>query len=369
MSRMAKILLIGAGCSRNYSESTSGINGLSSPLDGNFFQMAKKVILQEGIEPNFRIMIEGIIHDLQRLYGYDPFDVKDWIGTPEADRFLEILDDERLSLEKVMTQLSLEREIFFQTPPFYGYRRGNNAVGLDDSLAALIELIAITISKALEGPRCSKHMKLASSLRSGDVVISFNYDILMDNALRDSGKLTDRGYLVPFQMAFNDQQWIAPEDSPSEVVLLKLHGSMNWLHCSYCGSYFLTRFEKTGAWYVSLHKNCPKCGRPRDYLERVIIPPLPTKDYTTQPMNYLWNEAERHLMSRRREIVIIGYSFPPTDFATEALLRIALPWESQKQTHFIIVNPNKDVHERFRKAFHTSEVEWVESLDDYLTAL
>jgi hypothetical protein len=321
--------------------------------------MAKRVILQGQVNSDLLFMIDGIIHDLHRLYGYEPDGSYSEINAPKTENFYEVLDDKRLSLEKVMTEISLENEIFLRMPPFYGYRQTSKTFDGADRLAPLIELVAITISKALEGPPCSKHMKLSDSLKTGDVVISFNYDILMDNALRNSRKLTDYGYLVPFQKA---------EDAPSEVTLLKLHGSMNWLHCSYCGSYFLTRSKKMCEWYVSLPRTCPKCNQSNVYLERVIIPPLLTKDYSTQPMEYLWSEAERQL-HRAREIVVIGYSFPHTDFATEALFRIGLPWTAQRQTRFTVVNPDKNVFERFSRAFNTPKVEWVNSLDEYLDTL
>jgi hypothetical protein len=104
---------------------------------------------------------------------------------------------------------------------------------------------------------------------------------------------------------------------------------------------------------------------PGNFLERVIIPPILTKDYTTQPMNFLWSEGSRRL-HQMREIVVIGYSFPPTDFATEALLRTGLPWTVQKEVQFKIVNPCKQVFERFSKAFGPSNVKWNSSLDEFL---
>lgn len=282
---------------------------------------------------------------------------------------MRVLDDERLSLEKVMTQLSLEWEIFVKIPPFFGYQQSGNAVGFaGSSLAPLIELVAVTMSKALEGPPCSRHQRLAGSLKKGDIVISFNYDILMDNALRHSGMLTDSGYMVPFQQINDGQQWIRSDNAPSSVLLFKLHGSMNWLHCSYCGSHFLMRSEKIGPWYVSIPDQCPNCKMPGSYLERVIIPPLLTKDYSAPPIHYLWEEASRRL-SEVREIVVIGYSFPHTDFATETLFRIGLPWTRQKKTRFTVVNPDEEVFERFSKAFSDSEVKWVTSLEDYLDTL
>jgi hypothetical protein len=371
---MSKLLIIGAGCSRNYSQSISTMTGLESPLDSDFFRMAKKVILHGLIDPNLMQMIDLLIDDLRRLYGYEPPDLntvsllgnEQRIGQPAYERFIEVLDDKRLSLEKVMTQLSLEKEIFQHLPPFLGFG-GNEKDKNSDLLAPLIELIAITISKALEGPPCLKHSRLANSMERGDAVISFNYDILMDNALRNSNKITDSGYLLPLQRVSDNGYWRRPEETTSDVTLLKLHGSMNWLHCINCNSYLLMRSEKVGSWDASHPKFCPNCQEPAS-LNRVIVPPMLTKDYSSQPIDYLWRQAGK-CVSRVRDIVILGYSLPPTDFAAEALLRIALLYSLQKEIHFTIVNPDETVFERFSKTFNSSKIEWKSSLEAYLDTL
>lgn len=369
MFKRQKLLIIGAGCSRNYSKGTSNIQGLESPLDSNFFKMAKKVILNSRLESNLAMLIEGLVHNLHRLYGYEALEVKNWINTADASEFLAVFDDDRLGLEKVMTQLIFENEIFQRMPPLDGYYQAENrTVSVDDSPKALIELVALTISKALEGPVCSEHTKLANSMSQGDAVISFNYDILMDNALRETERLTDCGYLVPFHGVLDGREQRKTDDSPSDVAMLKLHGSLNWLHCSFCDSNFLNRSEKISSEYATLPNSCPYCGESNVYFQRVIVPPLLTKDYSLQPLKYLWSRANRYV-ARAREIVIIGYSFPATDFATEALLRDSLPWDIQKDTHFVIVNTNDEVFDRFKKTFSSSEVEWKGSLKEYLDAI
>jgi NAD-dependent SIR2 family protein deacetylase len=247
----------------------------------------------------------------------------------------------------------------------YGYPRKENSEYFDDSLPALFELVAITIEEALRGPVCDEHLKLANTLGQGDAVISFNYDLLMDNALRQSGKLTDSGYFLPFHKVLSDQGWESPQNKPSPVSMLKLHGSLNWMHCSYCNSYVSTRSEKMASWYTLKPQTCPICGQPSLYLERVIVPPLLAKDYSMHPLKYLWNQAIRHVI-RSREIAIIGYSFPPTDFGTEALLRVGLQGDLQKRVRFTIVNPDKTVYDRFKDIFNASTVEWKESLAEYL---
>ncbi len=48
-------------------------------------------------------------------------------------------------------------------------------------------------------------MKLAGRLNKGDIVWSFNYDVLMDNALRNTGKVTDSGYVFRFDSCYTQQ--------------------------------------------------------------------------------------------------------------------------------------------------------------------
>jgi hypothetical protein len=242
------------------------------------------------------------------------------------------------------------------------------AINVDVSPKALIELVALTISKALEGPVCSEHMRLANSLSQGDIVVSFNYDLLMDNALRETKKLTDCGYLVPFQRVLDGQEQVRTEDAPSDITMVKLHGSLNWLHCSFCDSNFLNRSEKISPEYATLPNNCPYCSESNVYFQRVIVPPLLAKNYSLPPLKYLWSRANRYV-ARAREIVIIGYSFPPTDFATEALLRDSFPWDIQRHTRFIIVNTDEEVFNRFKKTFSSSIVEWKSSLKEYLDSI
>lgn len=239
---MSKLYLIGAGCSRNYAEGTMRIPELVSPLDKDFFVMAKKVILHREMDPTLTMILDSLIFELSRLYGYLPRETNVNYPTPLNEKDLGVLDDPRLGLESVMTAISLETELFMKPPCFFGHREPN--VFPSTQLAPLIELIAVTISEALSGPPCSKHRKLAESLVAGDVVISYNYDMLMDNALRICGKLSDSGYLLPFQKVSSGRIWERPDEKASEITLLKLHGSLNWMRCTSCDSNLMMRYEK-----------------------------------------------------------------------------------------------------------------------------
>jgi len=367
---MSKLYLIGAGCSKNYAQGTTDIPGLTSPVDKDFFEMAKKVIIRrKQIDQTWDLMLDGFISDLSRLYGYLPRErsLDDLSILNEED--LKVLDDPRLSLESVMTTISLESELFMKQPCILGYEEPNMNISI--RLAPLIQLVTVTISEALQGPPCSKHRKLAESLEQRDIVISYNYDMLMDNALRNCRKLSDSGYLLPFQKVSNGVTWEGPDQAASEITLLKLHGSLNWIHCTYCDSNLMMRYEKAANWETSIPRQCPKCGELGSYLRRLIVPPLLTKDYSDHAINYLWGAASHLLQSYVNEIVAIGYSLPATDFASETLLRTGFEFNRQKNIHVTLVNPDPDgrVFERFSRIFDPDKITRQKSLDEYLDTL
>lgn len=358
--------IIGAGCSRNYTEGTARVPGLMSPLDKDFFAMAKKVILQRKVDPTLSMTLDSVIFYMSRLYGRVPPEISIDRPTRLDEEGLRILDDPNLSLENVMTAFSLEKELFIKPPCFLGHKEPSPFF---DELAPLIELVAVTISEALLGPPCSKHRKLAESLVAGDIVISYNYDMLMDNALRNCGKLSDSGYLLSFQKVSSGRVWERPDEGTSEITLFKLHGSLNWMRCTNCDSNLMMRYEKMDHWETSIPETCPKCGEHGSYLERLLVPPLLTKDYSDHAINYLWREASRLIQRHVHEIVAIGYSLPGTDFASETLLRTALGFNRQKETPLTLVNPDKEVIDRYSKIFAPGKIKWIKTIEEYLDNL
>lgn len=338
-----------------------------SPLDKDFFVMAKKVILHGEIDLTLAMMLDSLIFNLSRLYGHVPREIDVYHPSRLDEEGLRVLDDPHLGLESVMTALSIEAGLFMKPPCFLGHREPNQFPSTQ--LAPLIELVAVTISEALSGPPCSKHRKLAESLEARDIVISYNYDMLMDNALRNCGKLSDSGYILPFQKVSSGGIWERPEEKASDITLLKLHGSLNWMRCTNCDSNLMMRYEKMGHWETSIPKTCPKCGGAGYYLERLLVPPLLTKDYSDHAINYLWREASLRFHVSIHEIVAIGYSLPATDFASETLLRTGLQFNRQKEVSLTLVNPDKEALDRFSKVFAPNKITWIKSIDEYLDAL
>ena len=161
--------------------------------------------------------------------------------------------------------------------------------------------------------------KLWKECRSLEV-ITFNYDLLLEQLLDDVGLRFSYG--AADGIAFDDNRRRARmHRSGHHLELLKLHGSSNWGICRGCrkaGRYLdqVTAFEKP---YVPLRRRtCPWC---RDkFLETGIIPPILGKAGESRHMGPVWLQARRALR-RAREIIVIGYSLPPSDAEAVSLFR------------------------------------------------
>jgi hypothetical protein len=108
--------------------------------------------------------------------------------------------------------------------------------------------------------------------------------------------------------------------------LLKLHGSLNWFRYLPMRSFPSFPNEeqpKLGerASYVILYRGTWWFGRPDCdgwLIDPVIITPVLYKDeyYYKTPFREIW-ELSRDGLAKCKKIVIIGYSFSPTDFSTK----------------------------------------------------
>jgi len=263
--------------------------------------MARLVIENSGMvsDPVFMEDIGIFIKALAPLYG--------------KSNDLSFFDNPNLNLEDVMTLLDIEFKLFssLAAPKFGPYE--------SPQLRTLKELLARTLDYALMGPPCRKHRALAKRVKPGDIVLSFNYDILIDNALLNLRKITDSSYRMNFFRVNQDGEWIMPSEELSEVTLLKLHGSLNWVRCGFCTALLLFRHEKQALYGAQVFQ-CPRCSSDETHAERMMIPPIQSKDYRDRDIAFLWAQADR-MMKDFSRIVCIGYSFSPLDFDMISLMR------------------------------------------------
>ena len=187
----------------------------------------------------------------------------------------------------------------------------------------LLDLIAVTLGKVIVGGPCEHHTRLVHSLHIDDAIITFNWDLLVDNTIavdHEDGPDYGVNLLEPI-----NERALPIGNLGNRPRLLKPHGSMNWMTCRTCRrSFAYILAGKTAARY---HAGdcvpCRYCGRPT---EPLLIPPTLMKNYKHPVIKAVWDEAAC-VLRQATEIVIVGYSLPPTDFKAKWLFMetITLP--------------------------------------------
>lgn len=156
-------------------------------------------------------------------------------------------------------------------------------------------------------------------------VITFNYDIILDNACLKQG-------IEPY--------YFVPDQSQPEISLkiLKLHGSANWMTCSNpkCDEKFeqlirIKRGDKLLHEYKT--ETCPTCNQQK--LMPLIVPPSWDKTQFKDVLGRIWNEAGKELKEARR-IFIMGYSLPEVDLYFRYLLYTTLSYNEKDPEIFVI---------------------------------
>lgn len=191
---------------------------------------------------------------------------------------------------------------------------------------------------------CTYHERLAMSLESGDGVISFNYDCLMDSALAKAGSSDwnpRNGYGV--SVIGDTKQWQCHGSQKrcrkeKSIRLLKLHGSLNWDR-SASGSGIKLREEP----YDSNNRH-----------ETEIVTPVWNKrvladgNHEDLELTKVWKDARR-ILSEGRMLIAVGYSVPPTDLLSHALIRVTASERNRNQriSNVIVANPDRASRLRF----------------------
>jgi hypothetical protein len=324
---------------------------LKPPLNNDFFKMAKKVI---DSDPGWLgwggiVGLDHLVGNINRLYGYT-----------NSEDDTAVFEDSRLTLESVMNYFYLERQLLDPYP--------NSTMPKVHRIETLNELLANVLSESLKGPPCTKHARLASLMQARDVVFDFNYDLLVDIALLNGNKLSDSGYVLRLDYAYSNKGWQEATDQQSKVTLLKLHGSLNLLHCTNCGRNLLLRNQKDVDLARHINVSCPKCESDRyTGLERLIIPPAAVKDFGNIDIRHLWSTAEK-FTSEVERIVVIGYQFAASDYELEALLRkMVMSKRPGPNVPITIVNPHpKYVADRLRSIFNGAPLTRRYTLESFL---
>src|SRR5712671_5741158 len=362
-----RVVVLGAGASKAYVESPTG---LEMPLAREVLETFERVPLSR--DP--LVLSHSVILYLKQTRGI-PFEVFLRSGEDIEDFHSEVLE---ASVRSVT-----EGDKVAQVMNYSAYIQ-------------LTFLLAFTINQIQSGPISPAHVNLAHHLRSDDVILTFNWDTLMERALAATGRWTpDSGYGVAPRQLYSDA-WRTPVPVRSTApTLLKLHGSTNWLtsyltldegvlsHTQSSDPSTLYVFEAASKPYDTYQgrymagyepysygyypPNLPERGKaapPGMSIVRMtpkypwippatsgdsslvsiplMIPPVKRKSYDMFGALFakLWQDAHEAL-SQAEKVILVGYSFPRTDQESRNLFRKAL-LSHRASREIVLLNPDAE---------------------------
>ena len=248
-------------------------------------------------------------------------------GLPAASRVLEAErnrhPDGFIDVERLMTRL---HELM---PYDHRHRSADQFAFL---LAELKAAFLRTMQQALDGVEIRPDSDIVAFARHcarvNATCITFNYDDLLDAALFAAGNWNPYwGYGFFCQPSANTVSTFSQGPPASDLLLLKLHGSVNWwARRGYAKPFALDAIVHHHGWEGISRRLFPSDVVARHLeSEPVLVPPVLSKsDLVAQPvLRLVWTLAFEHL-SRAEAVTFIGYSFPATDTAARVLFTEAL---------------------------------------------
>ena len=269
-------------------------------------------------------------------------------------------------IEDLFTYITIELEGNI-TPDLERIRR-QLFVLIQRVLVHLERKVDISVNNAYE-----EYVSFCSKIGKKDTIITFNWDLLLDNILKRKEILKNiymntnagvshpehynnfimdisaigEGTIKHMSMAYPHKEWKAETG-----YYLKAHGSIDWFYCTN------DKCRAFGKVFPSLDPEVTHfCSECFEELSLLLIPPVLNKEYRKYPIiRKIWNLAKKEI-SVAGELVIWGYSLPPTDFYSLWLLRQA----RQSIKKLTIINPfllntkgvlRTSIVKRFQNIYH-----------------
>ena len=329
---MKTIWILGAGASISHSKG-------KFPAINQFFQIANEMKILSNSNEKINEDYKGIKEYVQNLFGEDI-----------------LKENIKIDIEELLTNIEIDID-------------KNSSTRLNNIRHNIIKLIRNLLYKLIEEVRLETsdyNTFIEKHLNKEDTIISFNWDLLLDDVLKreqflkgDFLNKEENQYYNFYKdlSSHGENTWgrVTPKKPYIEYsgitgYYLKLHGSVDWLYCSNekCRAY--------GKVYPSLKymekHYCAECNEEMNYL---LIPPVLNKKYNKYPfIRTIWNKATKEIQCAEK-LIIWGYSLPPTDFYSNWLLRQAR--ENIKE--LILINPacikenswNKEFIQKFYKLY------------------
>jgi NAD-dependent SIR2 family protein deacetylase len=327
---MSLVFILGAGAS--YGDSLKSFEGGEPPI-----------CKTDATPPTTTGFFRG---DFLQSIGYKPEDAyKDFSDAFDYIRWVKHIAQDvpvgsgpwaDADLEEVLTSVELSRE-------FQGLESdaGAQYVLIRNKLVRYLwRIISIcTLRKyGIYSRTLVNHLPWTASL------ITFNYDLLLDQEQISNNEVLSTQYQYFSDLALERERTLPQE---STGIFLKMHGSLNWFRCTNikCFSNPSARLETNtsrcldNALGIHYGESCRYCG---SEVVPVIIPPLLRKPIATDPLiRTVWGQAREKLAAQDLDaVIVIGFSFAPTDFYVSWLLRTTVGIRPEVEVY--IINPAND---------------------------
>lgn len=284
-----RVVIMGAGATR---AAFSDNDEIPPPLDRDFFDIASQI--NGRATPT---LARKVLKDVWEIYGH-----VHGIGLEQYYRDIET----RETIQEIAKPP--------HQPKKWDVRRKN----LEELIRrVLLHTTCNHLTDNFVALKSTLHESLLTQLMPGDSVITFNYDLVIEESFgqkplwnpSDGYGIKVHGKSHPWAKNwFKDHGFDTTRGlENSKLVLLKLHGSLNWdprttngISLKYKPYWVRSQAGKTVPSYVEL------------------IPPSWNKNIENWPYKVLWRTARNHL-ENAKSLIFVGYSMPDTDVLAQAL--------------------------------------------------
>jgi len=357
---MKRVFILGAGASRELNFNITGIDsGIEPPIrtiphreigplsNGYFYHINR---LQDSLTRDLRVSASvGVSDNLMnqiKLY----FKQKYNENISKEDLLNEEVISKKINIERLY--IFLEEKILEKEKENVDFFKNKSLQNLYLTKSDLIEYIHNSMSYISYYCISINHATLSKYIiENGGDIISFNWDILFEEAMMSTGKWTPQdGYGISFTDIIyknegDEARKILPKVNPKNLIL-KPHGSINWYNkddkINKQRLLIQLALRLRGGNFLLLER------QENSYLSSIIPPGKKRKSFPG-----VWDNMKR-LLEEADEIIAIGFSFNDNDkYIKEEFDRIKF----KKDLKIIIVNPNnEELKEIYKAIFCTDNI-------------
>lgn len=206
----------------------------------------------------------------------------------------------------------------------------------------MVYAMCLVLENIFEPEKMKSFRVFCTQLSPRDTVITLNYDTVLDRIMEHYIGRVSYGFKSTINYDNKKQK-----KGNREQLLLKPHGSLNWLFCNCCNQIFLLSPSEGLSW-LDKDKYCPFDSH---VLQNVIIAPSYYKRFSVPQLHDVWNKCF-HRIKEAQVVNFIGYSFPPGDIHIIYLIKKAiLAGHEIPQINIITPDPRGAVLKRCEKMF------------------